>query len=339
MNSERVLTRTSICSRIRASRTHHRVRYPDVAPVDDRESGAPGARPPRPTARQRARRGSERESARASHRALKPTALRPMASSNQLEALPPAPAAPRVLEFGARAFCTRHGCKRFCCNNCPQRIAAGNATAHVLFLHTEKTGGSSVECATAGNASLYAHGFWTNMGHTTRNDVAHCRERCKPHAMPSGARRAPLIVLSVREPYHYYRSLYSSAFAGRSSHVHTRLRFEPFMAHYVNSSGPRGENFAQSMMLRRACGEPCAFDHLLRTERLDETWRALLLVSGIPRHLWVALPWSNPSTESRGPTPVINFTERVVAIVATVDAMLFAPPFDYVRRSDAPFIL
>ena len=38
-------------------------------------------------------------------------------------------------------------------------------SAHMLYLHAQKTGGSTLECATEGNPLSVR---WTNMGHTSR---------------------------------------------------------------------------------------------------------------------------------------------------------------------------
>ena len=49
----------------------------------------------------------------------------------------------------------------------------------------------------------------------------------------------------------------------------------------------------QSDSLRRACGEPCTYDHVLRTESLRDDWIALLLKTGQPDVY--QLPKSNPT--------------------------------------------
>ena len=90
-------------------------------------------------------------------------------------------------------FCSNHACASECegCREC-------RTSARVLFLHTEKTGGSSVECAT--QRTLVPAGLWTNMGHTSMEAVQRCISACP--------RRETIIVLSVREPYAFWQSAY-----------------------------------------------------------------------------------------------------------------------------------
>ena len=67
---------------------------------------------------------------------------------------------------------------------------------NLLYLHVEKTGGSTLECAT--QETLVPMGYWSNMGHTWSAAVASCKQAC----------HNAKIVLCIREPYSWWRSFY-----------------------------------------------------------------------------------------------------------------------------------
>ena len=76
-------------------------------------------------------------------------------------------------------------------------------TPHVTYWHVEKTGGSAIECATQ---QWQVEGYWDNMGHTSnRRAGSACQQRCDA----AGVRVAN--VISVREPYAYWESVYKYA--------------------------------------------------------------------------------------------------------------------------------
>jgi hypothetical protein len=241
-------------------------------------------------------------------------------------------------------YCADHWCGARCCAACAptsddahgDRNRSRAQSPHILFLHTPKTGGSSIECATQG---LQQQGLWTNMGHVrTFNETVECVERCTV-----GARR-PLIALSVRDPYTYYASLYTMAYAGLAI-VHTRLPFDRFMEAYVARPPPstavRNEcnrsvaHFSRTLTqaITGACGWPCKHDFLLRTETLSEDWANLVRVAGLP--VSDRLPVFNAASKRRGTPPPIVFTQRVLDIIATADARVFEA-FGYTRRT-VPF--
>merc|ERR1712166_742942 len=74
-------------------------------------------------------------------------------------------------------------------------------SAHMLYLHAQKTGGSTLECATEGNPLSVR---WTNMGHTSRAAVDNCIERC---TFGEG-KIPPKVVVMAREPYSFWSSRY-----------------------------------------------------------------------------------------------------------------------------------
>lgn len=119
-------------------------------------------------------------------------------------------------------FCSDHWCgKRSEC--CPQTCAVvEGASAHIGFVHVEKTGGSSIECATG--LTLVPRGTWSNMGHTDVASVARCAHQCTFSGV------APLRVISVRDPYEYARSMWAYTYSCVYSDWCTRGGFQPWMA-------------------------------------------------------------------------------------------------------------
>lgn len=100
-------------------------------------------------------------------------------------------------------FCTTHRCEGHPEACCPTQCTQTQpGTPHVIFMHVEKTGGSSIECAwqqaqLAGHVSL--------LGHGSRNVYDTCHARCEAAGVPT------LTMLAVREPYSYWASVYAYA--------------------------------------------------------------------------------------------------------------------------------
>lgn len=214
---------------------------------------------------------------------------------------------------------------------------------HLLYAHVEKTGGSSVECAAQG---MVRDGLWTNLGHTTIADVVTCRGLCGH----GGVR--PQTVVSVREPYSYWKSLYAYAHFGHHSALKTHKSFAGFMEDaravgerlaagdiptvdvaHLNDPGVHLPNkvWFQSECIKRSCGRPCDADHYLRTEVLDRDWCDLLRRLDLPS---VALPHANVL---RVPNVQTVFSAAIVDVIHTYDAPMF-DEFHYLRRA-APFEL
>jgi len=197
----------------------------------------------------------------------------------------------------------------------------------VLFMHVIKTGGSSVECAAT---DLVTSGRWVNMGHQmNHSDVEYCIDKCT-----FGGKR-PIVVMSVRNPYAYYTSLYKFAYAG-AMFPSTRLSFGLFMEHYVFNVAPTPRahrRYAQSDFIRHACGFPCKYDYLLHTEALDEDWQHLRTSESLslPRKM----PVNNTARFLRGVPPLITFTASMLQRINAIDSILF-DEFNYTRRTE-PF--
>ena len=194
-------------------------------------------------------------------------------------------------------------------------------------MHVIKTGGSSIECAAT---DLVASGKWVNMGHQmNHSDVDYCIDKCTFDG------KRPIVVMSIRNPYAYYTSLYKYAYAG-AMFPSTRLPFASFMDHYVFHVAPTPRahrKYAQSEFIRHACGSPCRFDHLLHTETLDQDWEKLNRSEGLnlPRQM----PVVNAAQFVRGVPPLITFTRSILQRINQIDSILF-DEFNYTRRTE-PF--
>ena len=161
------------------------------------------------------------------------------------------------------------------------------------------------------------------MGHTWQAAVNTCLARCK------GAK----IVLSVREPYQYWRSSYTYAFRCSYSDTCTSATFKEFMR-----SVSRGEIRTQSSSIHSMCGQGstfCKYDHVIHTETMLEDFIAILDMYGIGRQ---GLPHSNPTGSGgrRNPGRTI-FDAEIVAIINRVEARMMHE-FGYQKRQ-APFEL
>ena len=116
----------------------------------------------------------------------------------------------------------------------------------------------------------------------------------------------------------------------RGHRQRARLASQAFDQFILNAWKPGG-HATQSDSLRRACGEPCTYDHVLRTESLRDDWIALLLKTGQPDVY--QLPKSNPTQVGPlGPPPVAHFTKEVTATIERVEAVLFTT-FGYKKRT------
>ena len=224
----------------------------------------------------------------------------------------------------------------------------GRPRAHLLFLHTEKTGGSAIECATEGQ-DMVTQGLLSNLGHATKARVDQCKASCVHFGV------VPETVISIREPYSWWRSLYAYAWACSYARVCTKDNFVGFMRR-AKSNG----EVAQSTYIKRMCGQPCNADYYLHTERLQDDWLSLLTRLGLPLvglpengsnpTKSAALSWmdylhTNPINAIRttllggsGEVPPTFFTQEVVDIIHSLDAPMFSE-FRYPKRTDTPFEL
>ena len=269
--------------------------------------------------------------------------------------MPPVFTTAPVVLLGGRdgPFCSPHHCNWNCCGKCKKSLRPDGKTArpHLLYLHIEKTGGSSLECATA--QTLTPQGLWSNMGHTSERAVAACLKACTMDDV------RPQIVLTVRDPYAHIRSAYTYAWScvysdwcryasGPATLPHDRLpktndcirmrrnNWRPTFLEFVRNSVAPGLTITQTSSIHRACGANCHYDHVLHTENLASDWAALSSRLELPL---VTLPRVNEDVGigPHGPPPPTVFDEEIVGIIDRVEAQMF-DRFGYKRRS-APFEL
>ena len=79
-------------------------------------------------------------------------------------------------------FCAQHGCKGTVPSCCPTPCAApAEGTPHLLYMHVEKTGGSSIECAWQQAAE---RGHVDLLGHADGRSHAVCAVASRPGGGP-----------------------------------------------------------------------------------------------------------------------------------------------------------
>jgi len=254
--------------------------------------------------------------------------------------IPRLPAHPR-----GDGFCSEHFLAMNACHKCEDWAAVGQRTnqlanasdghgafksAHMLYLHAQKTGGSTLECATEGNPLSVR---WTNMGHTTRAAVDNCIKRC---TFGEG-KIPPKVIVMAREPYSFWSSRY--LFAKACVHAATCtawvgitsfLGFLTYIENHGNFVAPDPHNETwvanrgtspwepQSFIMQEQCGKPCKYDYLLHTETMQEDWIKLMDKMGEPRTL---LPHDvNPTN---GAKELVVFDDAALDIIHRLDANMF----------------
>ena len=245
-------------------------------------------------------------------------------------------------------FCAPHWgtqCSAGSCRAAAERVPralrqlGGRPRALLLHLHIEKTGGSAIECAV--NQSEALGSLVLLLGHARQEQLDRCRTACTVYP---GV--APQVVLVVREPYSWWRSSYLYGLLGTrvARSARTELsHFADFVAqrfdeHRRARGGAVQFHGSQSGLLRRSCGEPCLFDHLLHTENLATEWSALLRRLELPP---VQLSEFNPTPHSfknGSALPQTVFSRAVTEAVHAMERRLFAD-FNYSHRTDVPFEL
>lgn len=167
------------------------------------------------------------------------------------------------------------------------------------------------------------------MGHTTwHGHIEWCSERCTFHGV------APQVVVSVRNPYSYWRSLFTYAWVGIGSNLAIPDGVSTFggFVQWADEQARATDNdmFALSMSfaLLLACGRPCRYDYVLHTETLSSDWLHLLTTLELPL---VALPHSNPTQLQSRPPPPTVFTNEVRAVIHRLERSVF-DEFGYERR-------
>lgn len=97
-----------------------------------------------------------------------------------------------------------------------------------------------------------------------------------------------------------------------------------------------GLQYTQSARVKRACGDPCTYDALLRTETLNQDWTKLLEALHLPPiklprfNAVGAQPASDVAAEQPGET-VDTLTREQLDAINRIDSWIFTE-FEYPKR-------
>lgn len=268
-------------------------------------------------------------------------------------------------------FCADHHCLDegkglpACCTT--ECVSPAPGTPHFLYMHVHKTGGSSIECAWQEAA---ADGLVDLLGHQAGNTGFVASERpigkCEARCAARGVQTARL--LTVREPYSYWQSLYkytwNCMFGACESMSSGLIKHDPAAGIQLDAppSMPLREQqgvmrsfatflehvsqvksyhvLSESYQVYMTCGDPCVYDELLRTESLEQDWEDLL--SRYPELPQKVLPLINDDalvdeeTHPWGPPPEAIYTPELRALVQQMDQAVF-DLFGY-PTDDAQFV-
>ena len=222
-------------------------------------------------------------------------------------------------------FCSQHFLGNGACRQClaaPARQRSLQAKggewdkAHLLYLHAQKTGGSTLECATQGNQ---LQSRWTNMGHTHKASVASCIHQCTFDGV------APKVIVMIRDPYEFWASRFLFAWecklAASCTGSYGITHFHQFLRFIDNHMRMKTRTVwhPQHIIMYDQCGNPCEHDFLLHTETMQEDWLELMDKIGEPRTL---LPQTINPTRT-GNHPPIEFDAEALEIIRRIDGPMF----------------
>ena len=184
------------------------------------------------------------------------------------------------------------------------------------------------------------------MGHVHNHKaVQGCLQKCRQAGVPS------VVMMTVRDPYSYWQSLYKYSWhASGPSHVAHLVASTTLQASTLHSLAERHAGvlssflsflrwaeghanalgFTQTRRVQTACGTPCNYDVLLRTENLSSGWSQLVERYQLPH---VALPILNvatPSTPATAP-PDYALTRETAQIIERLEGSFLFDHFRYAR--------
>ena len=175
------------------------------------------------------------------------------------------------------------------------------------------------------------------MGHTSFSRVRSCSRICSASA----------VVVTVRNPYDYLTSRYNFALTMRATGqwddaIYNAIRTlseqqqDAILGNFTSYLQYISTHYGwalQSGSLKKACGEPCAYDELLRTESLSDDYKQLLEKYGKSGPL---LKFKNPSIAYVDTHQIFGAAScENIRAVNRLEATIFSQ-FDYEKKSCHP---
>ena len=199
--------------------------------------------------------------------------------------------------YFTKELCANHWCSATCCQTCDQ------SQRPILFVHIEKTGGSTIECTTQHLADT---GFWVNLGHNQANNVEACEVKCKPREK----------LIGVRHPLAFYLSAYHEYVTSRkgtmSFAAYLQLVFDPRVGGMPY--------YTLTQRVKRSCGVRCNEFTIIRTETLSNDLGNVLRRNGL---LPVAMKMAHTAAQVGEQGAFSRYTCAQVLKVAELDKWIY----------------
>ena len=199
--------------------------------------------------------------------------------------------------YFTKEFCANHWCSATCCQTCDQ------SQRPILFVHIEKTGGSTIECTTQHLADT---GFWVNLGHNQAKNVEACEVKCKPREK----------LIGVRHPLAFYLSAYHEYVTSRkgtmSFAAYLQLVFDPRVGGMPY--------YTLTQRVKRSCGVRCNEFTIIRTETLSNDLGNVLRRNGL---LPVAMNMAHTAAQVGEQGAFSRYTCAQVLKVAELDKWIY----------------
>ena len=200
--------------------------------------------------------------------------------------------------YFSKEFCANHWCSATCCQTCDQ------SQRPILFVHVEKTGGSTIECTTQHLADT---GFWVNLGHNQAKNVEACEAKCKPREK----------LIGVRHPLAFYISAFHEYV---TAHRDRNMSFAAYLQLVFDERVGGMPYLILTQRVKRSCGVRCNEFTFIRTETLSNDLGNVLVRNGLSL---VAMHMAHTAAQIGEQGAFSRYTCAQVLKVAELDKWIF----------------